>query len=76
MNPTREHWMVHSTMDTADPNLLAEDERGDLWVPSLNHRGWWDRRFNPHNPAHWRYWLRSRRLMRVAMIETSHEVPA
>lgn len=64
-----EPWRWRVEMDSTDPRLLGEDERGDLWVPS-HYPQRWDRRFNPWNPRHWRYWLRSRRLCRLAMLET------
>lgn len=50
-------------------NLLAEDERGDLYVPSLTRADWWDRRFDPRNPTHWPYWLRSRIRRNIVMID-------
>lgn len=62
-----DHWRTTAEMDVSDPKLLGEDDRGDLWVPT--RRGWWGVRFNPHNPRHWRYWLRSRLKGRLAMIE-------
>ena len=52
-------------------DLLAEHEDGDLYVPSRTRADWWDRKFNPRNPTHWVYWLRSRRRNNVAMIESS-----
>ena len=57
--------------------ILGEDENGDLWVPhitnktlwSIEHVAYWDRRFNPRNPSHWSYWLRSRLTRRIAFLE-------
>lgn len=49
--------------------LLGEDERGDLWAPSLRRRDWWSARFNPRNPLHWPFWLWSRTCRKIAMIE-------
>jgi hypothetical protein len=66
----REHWTATTErVSGGNPNILGEDERGDLWVPSLTRSGWWDRRFNPKNPLHWRYWLRSRLTNRIAFLE-------
>ena len=41
----REHWRRRATYDTASHDLLGEDERGDLWVPSRTRPDWWHRRF-------------------------------
>lgn len=67
----KEHWMERAIGNgrPAD-NLLAEDEYGTLYVPSRKRPDWWDRRFNPRNPLHWPYYLRSRRRCNVVMIET------
>jgi hypothetical protein len=65
-----EPWWFRVTMDTDDPRLLGEDENGDLFVPDRHHPGQWCARFNPRNPLHWRPWLRSRRTLRIAMIES------
>lgn len=62
-------WRMRVEMDSTDPKLLGEDENGDLWVPSRSRHAWWDRRFSAWRPTHWRYWLRSRRKLRLAMIE-------
>ena len=64
-----EHWRTRVEMDMTDDRLLGEDENGDLWVPSKRLDQWWDRRFSPWKPSHWRYWLRSRLHLRLAMIE-------
>jgi hypothetical protein len=53
--------------------ILGEDDHGDLWAPSRARRGWWDRRFNPRNPLHWRYWLHSRLTRRIAWLEAGGE---
>lgn len=57
-------------MDSTDPKLLGETENGDWLVPVRGKPGEWFGLFNPRNPLHWRYWLRSRRKVRLAMIET------
>jgi hypothetical protein len=57
-------------MDNSDPLLLGEDERGDLLVPDRRRPGYWSVYFNPLYPPHWRPWLRSRRKLRIAMIES------
>jgi len=53
-----------------DPRILGEDYRGELWVPALceNGKWWWAERFNPWNPRHWIYYLRSRRQGRIAFL--------
>lgn len=66
-----EHWRNAVEMDTGDPRLLGEDQWGDLWVPSRRRSLYWDRRFNPRNPLHWRAYLRSRRRHRLAFLETA-----
>lgn len=48
----------HVTKDAprwAELLVLAEDDRGDYWLPSRNRPGWWNRRYNPRNPFHWPY---------------------
>ena len=52
-----------------DPRILGEDDSGDLYVPSKSRAELWDRRFNPRNPTHWPYYLRSRATRRVAFLE-------
>lgn len=51
-------------------NYLGEDEDGNLLAPSRKIPDWWDRRFNPKNPLHWPYWLRSRITKQLVMLET------
>jgi hypothetical protein len=77
MSGRRVHW-IETAVGNGQPadGLLAEDERGDLWVPSAMRANWWDRRFNPRNPLHWEYWLRSRLRRNVVMIESSPSVPS
>lgn len=66
---TKTRWMERAEyVADGDSRILGEDERGDLWVPSRTRAQWWDRRFNPRNPSHWRYWLRSRRTSRIAFL--------
>lgn len=65
----RMHWREIAELDTTDPKLLGEDDCGDLWVPSRRRPAVWDRRFSPWRPTHWRYWVRSRRLRRIACLE-------
>lgn len=48
---------------------LAEDDWGDLWVPSWTRKTLWDRRFSPWRPTHWPYWLRSRLTRKLAFVE-------
>jgi hypothetical protein len=66
------HWMESAVGNGqyAD-NLLGENQNGDLFVPSRTQPDWWDREFNPRNPLHWPYYLRSRVRRSVVMIETS-----
>lgn len=67
------HWLARAERVTdGDPRLLGEDDRGDLYV--LTRHGpddepWWGKRFNPWNPLHWRFWLRSRLTLRIAFLE-------
>lgn len=68
---TYTHWTENATY-VSGPNLgglLGENDQGTLLVPSRTRVDWWDRRFNPRNPTHWRYWLRSRLTGRIAMLE-------
>ena len=58
-----------------DHQILGEDERGDLCVPSRTKAGHWDRRYDPRRPSHWRYWLRSRRTGRVAFLSRGSDAP-
>lgn len=53
-------------------DLLAEDEHGDLWVPSRFIKDWWDRRYQWWNPWHWPARVRTGRRGMV-MIETVPE---
>lgn len=48
---------------------LGETEYGTLLVPSRTKPDWWDRKYNPRNPAHWIYWLRSRLACNIVMLE-------
>lgn len=72
---SKPHWRHRVEMDMSDRYLLGEDENGDLWVPTYGVYGtpWWGKRFNPWNPSHWRYWMRSRRKLRLAMLESQRE---
>lgn len=54
--------------------LLAEDEWGDLRVPSVRGRikhgePWWVKHYNPRNPLHWPYALWTVLNARLAYIE-------
>ena len=49
--------------------ILGEDEMGNMCVPYRDRPGWWAERYNPWNPTHWQYWLRSRLTMRIAFLE-------
>lgn len=65
-----EHWRASATgRGPRTTRYLGEDENGDLFVPSRVRANWWDRRFSRWNPAHWTYWLRSRLMLNVVMIE-------
>jgi hypothetical protein len=69
---TEAHWRERAELVFGgDPRILGEDDNGDLFVPSKTRADWWDRPFNPRNPTHWRYWLRSRRTLRIAALEAS-----
>jgi hypothetical protein len=48
--------------------LLAEDDYGDLFVPSFRRRGWWVARLDARKPWHWPSYLRSRLTGRMAMV--------
>ena len=64
------HWMESAEYTTSgETRILGEDENGDLYVPSRTRAEFWDRRFNPLNPAHWPYYLRSRITRQVAFLE-------
>ena len=68
----REHWMARAEhVADGSPRILGEDDNGDLYVPSRSRAEFWDRRFNPLNPTHWPYYLRSRIAGRVAFLEAS-----
>ena len=64
----REYWTANADRVT-DGNwrILGEDEWGELVVPRSPER--WQGRFNPWNPMHWRFWLRSRLTNRLAFVE-------
>lgn len=68
---TTTHWRetVEYVAD-GDARILGEDEDGILFVPSKSRAEWWDRKFNPWNPFHWSYYVRSRRTRRIAFLET------
>jgi hypothetical protein len=67
---SKRHWREDADLVTGgDPRILGEDENGYLFVPSKTRREYWDRLFNPRNPTHWVYYLRSRLTNRIAMIE-------
>jgi hypothetical protein len=69
---SKDHWTVAADYARTD-KILAEDDRGEFWVPSTTRPGWWDRRFNPRNPRHWPYWLRARLTNRIARIEPEYD---
>ena len=70
MSKTPEHWTARAEMvGGGDMRILGEDERGDMCVPDRHRPGWWSKRYNPWNPTHWQYWLRSRITMRIAFLE-------
>ena len=70
-----EHWTARTERVTSgDFRVLGEDDRGDLYVPRVClYSGqpvpYWHDLYNPWNPTHWRYWLRSRVTMRIAFLE-------
>lgn len=65
------HWLESADYVTdGDMRILGEDDYGDLFAPSRSGFGW-DRPFNPANPTHWPYYLRSRLTRRVAFLERS-----
>ena len=68
------HWRETAKLvSDGDHRILGEDEHGDLFVPSRTRCDWWDRRFQPLNPLHWSYWLRSRRTRRIAFLDAATE---
>lgn len=68
-----EHWTETAEMvSDGDPRILGQDDYGDLYAPSKTLDNWWDRPFNPWNPTHWRYYLRSRLTRRLAWLEPDY----
>jgi len=69
----RTHWTERAERIVGSCNMLmghvAEDDRGDLWVPSGNYRDWWDRPLSLWRPTHWPHYLRSRLTGKLGMIE-------
>jgi hypothetical protein len=65
----KEHWTATADR-VGDPRLIAEDEKGELWLPSRRKPGWWDRRLDLRRPTHWPAYLRSRLTGRLTMIDT------
>ena len=70
-----EHWTARAErVGDGDWRILGEDDHGDLLVPGFlpgsesTVYGWHDL-YNPWNPMHWRFWVRSRRTMRIAFLE-------
>lgn len=64
------HWMESADyVSSGDTRIIGQDENGDLYVPSKTRPDYWDRRFNPLNPTHWSYYVRSRITKRVAFLE-------
>lgn len=71
-----EHWTARAERVTdGDWRILGEDDHGDMFVPwgfipgsEPVIYGWHDL-YNPWNPTHWRFWLRSRRTLRIAFLE-------
>ena len=49
--------------------VLAENDFGDLLLPSLDRPDWWDRPFDPRRPAHWPYLVLSAVTGWVVMVE-------
>jgi len=64
------HWTERAArVGGGDMRILGEDEMGNMCVPYRDRPGWWAERYNPWNPTHWQYWLRSRLTMRIAFLE-------
>jgi hypothetical protein len=71
---SRSHWTeTAERVWHGEWRLLGECDEGYLWVPAPRRCWksdvWWDRRFNPWNPLHWRFWLRSRLTRTIAYLE-------
>jgi hypothetical protein len=69
-----EYWTVAAIENAreGDTGILAEGDDGRLYVPSRSRVDYWDRLYQPWNPLHWRYWLKSRLTHKVAMVEMTH----
>jgi hypothetical protein len=66
----REHWTATAERTSeGDFRILGEDENGTLLVPLHGMPGHWKGRYNPWNPRHWQFWLRSRITRRIAFVE-------
>ena len=67
----REHWTVLAMDRTTgkERGIIGQGDDGEFYVPSKTRPNWWDRRLNLRNPAHWRYWLKSRLTRKVAFLE-------
>lgn len=51
--------------------LVAEDDYGDLRVPSLRRLNWWHERLDLRKPWHWPSYMRSRITRRLVMVEAN-----
>jgi len=68
----REHWTATADyVGSGDMRILGEDEYGNLCVPQRGNPGYWRHVYNPWNPTHWRFWLRSRLTMRIAFLDST-----
>jgi hypothetical protein len=67
-----EHWTAKADR-VFDPRLIAEDEQGELWLPSRSKPEWWDRRLNLRRPTHWPAYLRSRLTGQLTVVESADE---
>ena len=65
----KDPWWFDAVGRSDDPKLLGEDDYGEIVVPVRGQPGRWKDIFNPRNPRHWRYWLRSRRRRALVMVE-------
>ena len=64
----RQHWRETAEMvSEGDWRILGELPDGRLVVPIGN--GTWRGLYQPTNPRHWRFWLRSRLTRRIAFID-------
>lgn len=69
------HWLYKVTGYPKNPPLwavmlvCAEDDYGDLWLPSRKCKGYWDRPLNLRRPTHWAPYLLSRITGWIVVVE-------